>query len=567
MHQPTEPAGGSPLNTTATMTAALAVAAAPIPVPSSSSTSSSSSSRRTADPVGSPPWGPQFVGAPFVLMPDGHVVAPPGMPAILHNNGGGVSGSATSGGGGSSERTISMPYWTIPTVQIMPALRGGGGGGGGGGAASSGGGSSSRGFVPVSADARSSPGHARSDRESAANAASALQQLAETAGQVLSSLRSPQPSPVPGASTSSSGAGASGAFSSSLPAAAAPISVPVPVQWHPTHRRSATHSGETSPRSMLLSPLLFEASPPSGGFMHSMYTTAMSGAPSSSQQQQAHAYAQVHAHAHAHAQAHAHAHHQQRGAPVDGGAVDGDSDNAPWSPDSADGGGGASAAASAAGGGAPTRAYRCPMAKCGRSFRRMEHLKRHIRIHTGEKPYPCREEGCHKSFSRADNLAQHMRTHQERAMRSAMDVRWNHPSLGGPFPMQRGNSAPSLSPIGTGAAVSSATAAAAAAASSVSALGMRKSAPDADGPADMDGGADADMDSAMSGASSPTSPSDTFSPPAQRFNAMTPPPVRGGGGGGGGNNGGGAHLRSEPGASGSSQSDPPGLPTSRPASG
>ena len=47
---------------------------------------------------------------------------------------------------------------------------------------------------------------------------------------------------------------------------------------------------------------------------------------------------------------------------------------------------------------------------CGRLFKRLEHLKRHVRTHTQERPYICPL--CSKAFSRSDNLAQHRRTHE-----------------------------------------------------------------------------------------------------------------------------------------------------------
>ena len=48
---------------------------------------------------------------------------------------------------------------------------------------------------------------------------------------------------------------------------------------------------------------------------------------------------------------------------------------------------------------------------CGKKFKRMEHLKRHNKVHTKEKPYACTYPGCIKAFGRSDNLAQHIKTH------------------------------------------------------------------------------------------------------------------------------------------------------------
>ena len=56
------------------------------------------------------------------------------------------------------------------------------------------------------------------------------------------------------------------------------------------------------------------------------------------------------------------------------------------------------------------KAHSCPIPMCGRLFKRLEHLKRHVRTHTQERPYVC--DLCSKAFSRSDNLAQHRRTHE-----------------------------------------------------------------------------------------------------------------------------------------------------------
>lgn len=56
------------------------------------------------------------------------------------------------------------------------------------------------------------------------------------------------------------------------------------------------------------------------------------------------------------------------------------------------------------------RFFHCPLSTCGKLFKRLEHMKRHLRTHTMERPYLC--DLCGKRFSRSDNLAQHKKTHQ-----------------------------------------------------------------------------------------------------------------------------------------------------------
>ncbi|XP_072231329.1 early growth response protein 1-A-like [Leuresthes tenuis] len=55
------------------------------------------------------------------------------------------------------------------------------------------------------------------------------------------------------------------------------------------------------------------------------------------------------------------------------------------------------------------RPYACPAGGCERRFSRSDELTRHVRVHTGQKPFQCRI--CMRSFSRSDHLTTHIRTH------------------------------------------------------------------------------------------------------------------------------------------------------------
>ncbi|KAI8644306.1 hypothetical protein BD408DRAFT_413651 [Parasitella parasitica] len=58
--------------------------------------------------------------------------------------------------------------------------------------------------------------------------------------------------------------------------------------------------------------------------------------------------------------------------------------------------------------------FRClGYGNCDMVFTRSEHLARHERKHTGEKPYECIVPGCNRRFSRFDNMMQHTQTHEK----------------------------------------------------------------------------------------------------------------------------------------------------------
>jgi len=55
------------------------------------------------------------------------------------------------------------------------------------------------------------------------------------------------------------------------------------------------------------------------------------------------------------------------------------------------------------------RPHACPASPCSRRFARTDELTRHLRVHTGLKPFVCPV--CERSFSRSDHLTTHVRTH------------------------------------------------------------------------------------------------------------------------------------------------------------
>lgn len=59
------------------------------------------------------------------------------------------------------------------------------------------------------------------------------------------------------------------------------------------------------------------------------------------------------------------------------------------------------------------RPFVCNRQFCGKQFARSDVLRRHLKIHTGEKNFVCKQ--CNKRFSRSDHLKKHQWIHQKRS--------------------------------------------------------------------------------------------------------------------------------------------------------
>ena len=59
----------------------------------------------------------------------------------------------------------------------------------------------------------------------------------------------------------------------------------------------------------------------------------------------------------------------------------------------------------------PPRNHRCTFEKCGKMFVRPAELARHMRKHTGERPFKCDE--CDMDFMRKDHLTSHKLKHKD----------------------------------------------------------------------------------------------------------------------------------------------------------